>query len=88
MDRNGCCVCADDEILRPAYYRVFLLPVAALFYSGATIHSAIRYWLGVGGQWKGRVQDQNRSNKRLASPPYCSDLITNVGLSACQSGSS
>ena len=40
----------------------FLLPVAALFYSGATIHSAIRYWLGAGGQWKGRVQDQ-KSNQ-------------------------
>lgn len=38
----------------------FLLPVAALFYLGATIHSAIRYWLGVGGQWKGRVQDRSR----------------------------
>ena len=36
----------------------FLLPVAALFYSAATIHSAIRYWLGIGGQWKGRVQDR------------------------------
>jgi hopene-associated glycosyltransferase HpnB len=33
------------------------LPAIAAFYMGATIHSAIRYWLGVGGQWKGRVQD-------------------------------
>ena len=33
------------------------LPVAALFYSGATLHSAIRYWSGSGGRWKGRVQD-------------------------------
>ena len=34
-----------------------LLPAIAAFYMGATLHSAIRYWLGVGGQWKGRVQD-------------------------------
>jgi hopene-associated glycosyltransferase HpnB len=34
-----------------------LLPMIALFYLGATIHSAIRYWIGTGGQWKGRVQD-------------------------------
>jgi hypothetical protein len=37
-----------------------LLPVVALFYLGATIHSAIRYWLGSGGQWKGRVQDRRQ----------------------------
>src|SRR5580692_7214936 len=34
-----------------------LLPVIALFYTGATIHSAVRYWLGHGGEWKGRLQD-------------------------------
>jgi len=34
-----------------------LLPLTALFYTGATIHSAVRYWLGRGGEWKGRVQD-------------------------------
>jgi hopene-associated glycosyltransferase HpnB len=33
-----------------------LLPVAALFYSYATCLSAVRYWLGRGGQWKGRAQ--------------------------------
>jgi hopene-associated glycosyltransferase HpnB len=33
-----------------------LLPVAALFYSCATILSAVRYWLGRGGLWKGRAQ--------------------------------
>jgi len=32
------------------------LPVAALFYSYATLLSAVRYWLGRGGQWKGRSQ--------------------------------
>jgi len=34
-----------------------LLPLVALFYLGATIHSAVNYWKGVGGIWKGRVQD-------------------------------
>jgi hypothetical protein len=33
-----------------------LLPVAAAFYSYATWLSAMRYWLGRGGQWKGRTQ--------------------------------
>lgn len=32
------------------------LPVAALFYGYATCLSAVRYWLGRGGQWKGRTQ--------------------------------
>ena len=34
-----------------------LLPLVALFYAGATVQSAIDYWRGAGGQWKGRVQD-------------------------------
>ena len=34
-----------------------LLPLIALFYMGATIHSAVQYWLGRGGKWKDRVQD-------------------------------
>ncbi len=33
-----------------------LLPAAALFYSYSTCLSAVRYWLGRGGQWKGRAQ--------------------------------
>jgi hopene-associated glycosyltransferase HpnB len=44
------------------YYRLntawaLTLPLAAVFYLGATIHSAIKYWNGSGGEWKGRVQD-------------------------------
>ncbi len=31
-----------------------LLPLAAAFYLGATLHSAVAYWRGKGGQWKGR----------------------------------
>jgi hopene-associated glycosyltransferase HpnB len=33
-----------------------LLPLAALFYTYATCLSAVRYWSGRGGQWKGRAQ--------------------------------
>lgn len=37
------------------------LPVAAIFYIGATFHSAVKYWSGRGGQWKGRIQDPVKS---------------------------
>ncbi len=33
------------------------LPPAAVFYAGATVVSALKYWRGRGGQWKGRAQD-------------------------------
>jgi hopene-associated glycosyltransferase HpnB len=33
------------------------LPVVAVFYAGATIHSALLYGLRRGGRWKGRNQD-------------------------------
>ncbi len=33
------------------------LPLIAVFYAGATVRSAVRYWLGKGGEWKDRVQD-------------------------------
>jgi hopene-associated glycosyltransferase HpnB len=33
------------------------LPLAAGFYLLATVHSALQYWQGQGGEWKGRVQD-------------------------------
>lgn len=44
------------------FYRLSLfwapvLPLIAVFYTGATAHSAIRYWTGRGGEWKGRMQD-------------------------------
>lgn len=35
----------------------FCLPAIALFYLAATVESALRYWSGRGGEWKGRVQD-------------------------------
>jgi hopene-associated glycosyltransferase HpnB len=33
------------------------LPLTACFYLGATVHSAVSYWRGRGGDWKGRTQD-------------------------------
>jgi hypothetical protein len=43
------------------FYRVSplwapFMPVAAAFYSYATWLSAVRFWMGHGGQWKGRAQ--------------------------------
>jgi hopene-associated glycosyltransferase HpnB len=37
------------------------LPLAAAYYGYATFVSAVRYWLGRGGQWKGRAQAQRGS---------------------------
>ncbi|MGB8886666.1 MAG: glycosyltransferase [Candidatus Korobacteraceae bacterium] len=34
------------------------LPVSALFYMAATLHSALKFWSGRGGEWKGRAQDK------------------------------
>jgi len=34
------------------------LPLVAAFYTAATIDSALRYWSGRGGAWKGRLQAQ------------------------------
>lgn len=44
------------------------LPVISIFYMGAAIHSAIRFWSGRGGQWKGRIQDPPRIK------PFTTDL--------------
>jgi len=35
----------------------FCLPGIAVFYLVATVESAVRYWSGRGGAWKGRIQD-------------------------------
>jgi hypothetical protein len=37
------------------------LPGIAIFYSVATIESAVEYWSGRGGMWKGRPQDLNEN---------------------------
>jgi hopene-associated glycosyltransferase HpnB len=41
---------------QPVVYAA-LLPLAAIFYLAATLHSAVAYWVGAGGKWKGRIQD-------------------------------
>jgi hopene-associated glycosyltransferase HpnB len=46
--------------LNPAW--ALTLPLAAVFYQGATVHSAVKYWTGSGGTWKGRVQDVQDRN--------------------------
>jgi hopene-associated glycosyltransferase HpnB len=38
------------------FFWALTLPIAATFYAYATCVSALRYWLGRGGQWKGRSQ--------------------------------
>jgi hopene-associated glycosyltransferase HpnB len=38
-----------------------MLPLIAVFYAGATIHSAVQYWMGRGGEWKDRMQDTGAS---------------------------
>jgi hopene-associated glycosyltransferase HpnB len=55
------------------YYRLnpawaLTLPLAALFYLGATIHSAVKYWNGSGGDWKGRAQDVQERDVRMGFP--------------------
>jgi hopene-associated glycosyltransferase HpnB len=40
---------------RPRLWSV-CLPLIAMFYTAATIDSALRHWKGAGGEWKGRFQ--------------------------------
>jgi hopene-associated glycosyltransferase HpnB len=44
------------------------LPLVALFYMAATLHSAFKYWTGRGGEWKGRIQDPARESKVRERP--------------------
>jgi hopene-associated glycosyltransferase HpnB len=45
--------------LNPAW--ALALPFSAAFYLAATVHSALNYWSGRGGEWKGRAQDMAQS---------------------------
>ena len=47
----------------------FTLPLAACFYMAATIHSALKFWAGRGGEWKGRAQDTVSSDLSTPSSP-------------------
>lgn len=40
-----------------ADWRALALPLAAVLYNAMTLSSALRYWRGKGGRWKGRYQD-------------------------------
>jgi DMSO/TMAO reductase YedYZ heme-binding membrane subunit len=56
------------------YYRLnpawaLTLPLAALFYLVATVHSAVKYWNGSGGDWKGRAQDVQ--DRQITETPLC-----------------
>lgn len=48
------------------------LPPVAAFYAAATVDSALRYWSGRGGQWKGRMQAAPRSSAPRTSAPRSS----------------
>jgi len=50
------CVLPALRFYRRGWFGAPLLPLVALFYLGATIRSAVDYWRGAGGLWKGRVQ--------------------------------
>lgn len=45
------------RLYRQSFVWGLLLPLTALFYVAATVNSAIQYWSGQGGSWKGRAQD-------------------------------
>lgn len=40
-----------------------VLPLTAAFYLAATIYSAVEYWSGHGGWWKGRAQDVSSARR-------------------------
>ena len=42
---------------RESFLWAVALPAIAAFYAAATFHSAYKYWMGRGGEWKGRAQD-------------------------------
>lgn len=50
------------RLYRAPLWTAFALPAIAIFYLIATMESAIQYWIGKGGQWKGRIQDPERDN--------------------------
>jgi hopene-associated glycosyltransferase HpnB len=62
----SCVLMAASFLPTVRYYRlsptwVLPLPLTAVFYAQATLLSAVRFWLGHGGQWKGRAQAPSSS---------------------------
>jgi len=65
----GCLLMALSFAATVRFYRIsalwsLALPFAALFYSGATWISAVRYWRGRGAQWKGRAQARREAQSK------------------------
>ncbi len=48
---------------RQPWWLAPLLPLSALFYTAMTFDSAVQYWRGRGGYWKGRIQDAQGRGK-------------------------
>ena len=62
------CLMTASFLPTVAFYRLAplwapALPLSALFYAYATLLSAVRYWRGRGGQWKGRAQANRTLNR-------------------------
>lgn len=49
------------RLYRVHMFSALTLPFAAIFYIYATVYSAVGYWRGKGGEWKGRAQDTDIS---------------------------
>ena len=43
---------------RTSYLFTLLLPLSAMVYTAMTVSSALRYWQGHGGEWKGRTYER------------------------------
>ncbi|MEE8566909.1 MAG: glycosyltransferase, partial [Candidatus Bipolaricaulota bacterium] len=43
---------------RVSYLFALLLPISAMVYTAMTVSSALRYWQGHGGEWKGRTYER------------------------------
>jgi len=70
----ACIMMAGSYLPIVRFYRLnpvwsLALPVAALFYLRATTHSALNYWSGRGGEWKGRTQDRARFKQETDRAP-------------------
>ena len=65
------CLMTASFLPTVAFYRLSpvwapCLPISAMFYAFATWLSALRHWLGRGGQWKGRAQGNRASPGSVA----------------------
>jgi hopene-associated glycosyltransferase HpnB len=61
-----------------------LLPLIACFYLGATVASAVLYWRGRGGYWKGRVQAPVTATARPPAAAATSESLRDCHRSSAQ----